>query len=605
MNWDDPEGDVLLPSWDDAWGPPGDMVEVPEELLHDVPVNGGEQEKKSQDQAFISGTQVPDPPVCHAIVDLGEATPQEPEAARRMPLETESTKDPLRKRRLRGKQAAPSWMAAAPADVAAEEEEAISGVRDPSWRYFYKRFHCRLYRWWQKKIDTDGGSGFGTKRALKRMVLRKLRKPQKLKLVSQWMVEDQVDAELSSWVRQHVLEQEREKQEVSQEEGQRFIQGKAALLTYNGDWGIFPLGQLNRSDVFDRVVLDLRERPRARQLWDALEKHALEWQHRFQADNMVWSLEVCPTDWSTRGMLRLHIHVFMKFRNKMTIRKGEALSFMGTVPFRSITPAGSEVRKWAGGAAAMYYVTAPKVGSIWSGGTVLPYKDFHVAGEWVMQLVQQGKITYMAARSELVKGAKNLQRLLPDLDRWWSEMRKEDIDTRRERILRKLRPMQRPFRRIAAVQEWMKCFEEDRLRYPFLVLTGPSQTGKTQFALSLGTESTAMQLNMATAPEADLRKFDHRIHRVLVFDEISPAQVLKQKLMFQAPLNVVTLGSSNTNCYAYEVWLHSVKMVLCSNKWREQVAVLDAADQEWLASNSVVIDVTAPLWMQQEIPTTL
>ena len=252
----------------------------------------------------------------------------------------------------------------------------------------------------------------------------------------------------------------------------------------------------------------------------------------------------------------------------------------------------------------MYYVTAPKVGSIWSGGTVLPYKDFHVAGEWVMQLVQQGKITYMAARSELVKGAKNLQRLLPDLDRWWSEMRKEDIDSRREKILKKLRPMHRPFRRIAAVQEWMKCFEEDRLRYPFLVLTGPSQTGKTQFALSLGTESTAMQLNMATAPEADLRKFDHRIHRVLVFDEISPAQVLKQKLMFQAPLNVVTLGSSNTNCYAYEVWLHNVKMVLCSNKWREQVAVLDAADQEWLASNSVVIDVTAPLWMQQEIPTT-
>ena len=84
----------------------------------------------------------------------------------------------------------------------------------------------------------------------------------------------------------------------------------------------------------------------------------------------------------------MHIHVFMKFKNKAVIRKGEVLSRLGSIPLKSSTPTGSEAKKWGGGAAAMYYVTAPRFGSIWSGGTVLRYKGFHVAGEWAMQLVQ-------------------------------------------------------------------------------------------------------------------------------------------------------------------------------------------------------------------------
>ena len=49
-------------------------------------------------------------------------------------------------------------------------------------------------------------------------------------------------------------------------------------------------------------------------------------------------------------------------------------------------------------------------------GNVLPYHDYLVSGEWVMNLMQQGKMDFGPARTELVKVGKNLPRLLQCLD---------------------------------------------------------------------------------------------------------------------------------------------------------------------------------------------
>ena len=63
----------------------------------------------------------------------------------------------------------------------------------------------------------------------------------------------------------------------------------------------------------------------------------------------------------------------------------------------------------------------PKRGLVASGGNVLPYRDYLVSGQWVMNLLQQRERAFACARAELIKVGKNLPRLLQNLDTWEHE----------------------------------------------------------------------------------------------------------------------------------------------------------------------------------------
>ena len=71
----------------------------------------------------------------------------------------------------------------------------------------------------------------------------------------------------------------------------------------------------------------------------------------------------------------------------------------------------------ANSGAGLYCVQCPKIGPILSGGSLSPFKDYLVSGEWIMNFVQANKITYEMVRLELVRSAKNLSRLLPALEK--------------------------------------------------------------------------------------------------------------------------------------------------------------------------------------------
>ena len=73
----------------------------------------------------------------------------------------------------------------------------------------------------------------------------------------------------------------------------------------------------------------------------------------------------------------------------------------------------------------------------------------------------------------------------------------------------------------------------------FLVLVGPSGLGKTQFAKSLVPKGRSLELNMASAPEPNLKEYDHEQHDLILFDECSAQKVLLQKKLFQAPLSAI------------------------------------------------------------------
>lgn len=86
----------------------------------------------------------------------------------------------------------------------------------------------------------------------------------------------------------------------------------------------------------------------------------------------------------------------------------------------------------------------------------------------------------------------------------------------------------------------------------------------------------------------DLRDFDPLRHQTIVFDECAASLVANHREVFQGTTEDASLGHSATNIHAYKVWLYVVKTVVTMNRWLEDVATLDPADQAWPEHNSIV-----------------
>ena len=67
--------------------------------------------------------------------------------------------------------------------------------------------------------------------------------------------------------------------------------------------------------------------------------------------------------------------------------------------------------------------------------------------------------------------------------------------------------------------------------------------------------------------------------------------------LFQAGLSSVQLGCSQTNCNAYKVYVHGVLLVIASNTWSHELALLIPEDRDWLQANSNHVRVETPLFI--------
>ena len=95
------------------------------------------------------------------------------------------------------------------------------------------------------------------------------------------------------------------------------------------------------------------------------------------------------------------------------------------------------------------------------------------------------ELTAISERGWLVKCRKNLTQHLANLDAYHNELTASQL---RARILAKQKAFaleRKPFKRIAAVQQFIAMGKRASARRPFLVLDGPSRMGKTQFVQAL------------------------------------------------------------------------------------------------------------------------
>ena len=252
---------------------------------------------------------------------------------------------------------------------------------------------------------------------------------------------------------------------------------------------------------------------------------------------------------------------------------------------------------WAGA----YYLQAPKIGVLFQSGSKCPFEEYPVSGKWVFQLVQMEKITFSAARAELIKTGENLCRVLPDLDKHHAECTAARLHKRAAEVQHLLGATSCRSVRVPEVEAWKARYGRGVWRRKkFLVLEGKSGTGKTEFVRGLFGSDKTLELNCAGVVAVNLRDYRPLEHKVVLWDEASPALVLGNRKLFQCPPCWIDLGHSATGSLVYKVWVNEAVFVIATNRWASALEELVREDREWLQANQVYVHVTQPLWLDDE-----
>ena len=280
-------------------------------------------------------------------------------------------------------------------------------------------------------------------------------------------------------------------------------------------------------------------------------------------------------------------HQIFKFRDcQPRVRGGDA-------PWRSRGGSAS----WAGA----YYVQAPKIGVLFQCGSKCPFEEYPVSGKWGFQLVQMEKITFSAAREELIKTGENLCRVLPDLDKRHAESTAARLHKRAAEVQGLLASTACRSVRIPEVEAWKARYGRGVWRRKkFLVLEGKSGTGKTEFVRGLFGPDKTLELNCAGVVAVNLRDYRPLEHKVVLWDEASPELVLANRKLFQCPPCWIDLGHSATGTLVYKVWVNEALFVIATNRWASALEELVKEDMEWVQANQVHVHVTQPLWLEEE-----
>ena len=221
-----------------------------------------------------------------------------------------------------------------------------------------------------------------------------------------------------------------------------------------------------------------------------------------------------------------------------------------------------------------------------------------------LNLREAEKLDFEKARWEYTRTAVNVDGNLRNLERIQREHSARQAQALAEKDQLELAQnfVEYPFRKPPEEDEFMAQFALSAIlkRRKFYVLDGISQMGKSDYAKSLSPKGRTLDLNCATVQEEPpLRNYNPLDYDAILLDEASAALIVRNKKLMQGPPVPVDLGSTQSNMYTYKVYVYKKKLIVSTNKWREQVESLpDVDDRKWLAANAIVVDVKEPLFIR-------
>jgi hypothetical protein len=312
-------------------------------------------------------------------------------------------------------------------------------------------------------------------------------------------------------------------------------------------------------------------------------------------------LEVSPEVWQEG---RLHFHCYWSYPTATVIGAPVEWSFAGSVPV--IVP--NKQHKRAGENACNhghYYCQADKVGWVLRETNYEKAKMFPVKLNWVSELRAMNKVSNKSfVREALFARAPRTMGVLRDVAQQEAEIAALRQEEEAKVVQQAIRNSLRPFRVVPEVVEWQRQYlpaseggPAERLpRFKFLVLNGESCTGKSRYARSLFKNPLVVQCQ--GVPEPDLRNFDRDEHGAIICEEASWRMVAANKWAFQAQDEHVWLAQTRCQIASYRKWLWRTPVIICCNDWLHGAdGAADDINVRWLAVNSVVVQVTEPLFL--------
>ena len=219
----------------------------------------------------------------------------------------------------------------------------------------------------------------------------------------------------------------------------------------------------------------------------------------------------------------------------------------------------------------------------------------------ILDLWQRRKLSHKDAREEILRSrVRGCRSIIEQIEFVRNE---EQSEMQRSLVLERTRDITNTlgtFIGHPVIDQFLEQFHpvqrKGRTRFRCLLLKGPSRCGKSLKASSLfGAENTLCVNCQGVSPGLpSIRAFDRTQHSAILWDEADEAQVLSNKLVFQAGNTTVALSQSACNAFSYEKYLYAVPMILCSNVFSYTTSrgkKLNSEDEHWLRENVLLAEL--------------
>lgn len=142
----------------------------------------------------------------------------------------------------------------------------------------------------------------------------------------------------------------------------------------------------------------------------------------------------------------------------------------------------------------------------------------------------------------------------------------------------------RQFPEVPAAQQWLKCFKQDELRYPILVVFGPSRTGKTEWAKSLFSQPLELKVGGLKFFPERMHEFRRGFHDGVVLDDVRDlAFLVSHQDKLQGKYDAfLEFGSTEGGTCAYHKDLFCIPIVATVNGSTANLGLLRTDD--WLGN---------------------
>ena len=347
---------------------------------------------------------------------------------------------------------------------------------------------------------------------------------------------------------------------------------------------------------------------------------ALQWQ-RFVAAmtgalHQAWGVKHwCATlETCTKTSGAFHVHLFVQFHQHSQERCSSAFTFEGIAPHvdqNDLCGEGLCRKKMQESVdRGFFYVFANKLGTAADdtgapcvAGNYMPCwtsasRVYPVLGKWPERLWKCRKLSHDQYEEYIFLTRDGVQARKRNLDevKAWDEAKAETEEMERNtKRLRDNPAIFQPFPLVAAAQAWREVFNEDRLRYPLLIVLGGSATGKTEWAKSLFRNALEVKVGALEFFPDGVRMFQRHANDGLVLDDVRDLNFLvehQEKLQGKYDARVEFASTQGGTC-KYTKYLFAVPVVVTINYSTRNLGFLETND--WLKNPTNRVLVNCPL----------